>query len=276
MKFLKYHALGNDYLVRSRTETFKKPSTGEIQLICDRNYGLGSDGLLVEAISKTGADYALRIFNPDGSEAEKSGNGLRIFARYLFDQELVQYEPFTIETLGGVVSCKIHCPKERIAIEMGRPEFLQAGVLELGDARYPFHSVSMGNPHCVLSCPTLSKELIKEIGPIAENHLMFPNRTNVQLLKVLDSNNIQIEIWERGAGYTLASGSSASAAAAVSYKTGECGRDINVHMPGGILRIEIEGDSNITMTGPTTFVGEFTINSELFNKKALHLQEKKY
>lgn len=276
MKFLKYHALGNDYLVRSRSESFKKPSKEEVQLICNRNFGLGSDGLLLESVPKTEAAFALRIFNPDGSEAEKSGNGLRIFARYLFDQELVQHEPFTIETLGGIVTCKIHCPEEKIEIEMGQPSFLNSGVLEANGTAYTFQAVSMGNPHCVLPCSTVSEELIKSIGPVIESNTLFPNRTNVQILKVLDYKNIQIEIWERGAGYTLASGSSASAAAAVAYKTGACCKDINVHMPGGVIHIQIHPDNNITMTGPTTFVGQFTINSELFAKKALHLQEKKY
>lgn len=276
MKFLKYHALGNDYLVRLRTESFKKPSREEVRLICNRNFGLGSDGLLLESVPKTEANFALRIFNPDGSEAEKSGNGLRIFARYLFDQKLVKYEAFTIETLGGIVTCKIHCPEENIEIEMGRPSFLNSGVLEVNGVSYLFQAVSMGNPHCVLPCSKVSEELIKSIGPVIESNPIFPNRTNVQLLKVLDCNNIQIEIWERGAGYTLASGSSASAAAAIAYITGECDRDINVHMPGGVIRIQIHLDNSISMTGPTTFVGQFTINSELFDKKALHLREKKY
>lgn len=271
MKFLKYHALGNDYLVRSRTETFTKPSTEEIQLICNRNYGLGSDGLLLESVPKSKTNFGLRIFNPDGSEAEKSGNGLRIFARYLFDQELVQYEPFRIETLGGIVSCRIHCPNEKIDIEMGTPELLHSGVLKVNDSSYAFQALSVGNPHCVIPCSSLSKELIKTVGPIIERHPTFPNRTNVQFLKILDSDNIQIEIWERGVGYTLASGSSASAAAVVAYEAGHCKQAVNVHMPGGVVHIQIDSNNKITMTGPTTFVGQFAINSELFAKKTLHL-----
>jgi diaminopimelate epimerase len=272
MKFLKYHALGNDYLVRSRTETFRKPTSEEVRLICSRNFGLGSDGLLLESIPRSEANFGLRIFNPDGSEAEKSGNGLRIFARYLFDHELVQYESFTIETIGGIARCKICCPREKIEIEMGKAEFLNSGVVKVKGVPYPFEAVSMGNPHCVIVCNELSEDLIKSIGPDIESDSIFPNRTNVQLLRILDGNNVQIEIWERGAGYTLASGSSASAAAAVAYKSGKCERDINVHMPGGVIHIHIGKDYEIMMTGPTTYVGQFIINSELFDKKALHLR----
>lgn len=264
MKFLKYHAHGNDYLVRARTETFRAPSAKEVQLICSRNFGLGSDGLLLESVPKRGANFALRIFNPDGSEAEKSGNGLRIFARYLFDHELVKHNPFTIETLGGIVNCTIYCPKEKIEVEMGQVKFLNSDVMHLKGVAYSFEAVSIGNPHCVINCEMVSEELIKNIGPLIENDPMFANRTNVQILKILNSNNIQIEIWERGAGYTLASGSSASAAAAVAYKSGKCEREINVHMPGGIVHIYVGTDNNIKMTGPTSYVGEFVMNSELF------------
>lgn len=274
MKFSKYHALGNDYLVRARTETFRKPSIEEIQLVCNRNYGLGSDGILLECVPRTQADFGLRIFNPDGSEAEKSGNGLRIFARYLFDQEVVSDKPFTVETLGGIVTCQVHCPKEKIEIEMGQAIFLDEGNLEVHDTLYRFHSVSLGNPHCVIPCSTLSEKLIKSIGPLIEKSPIFPKRTNVQIMKVLDRNNIQVEIWERGAGYTLASGSSASAAAAVAHKTGECDSKIKVHMPGGVIEIVVHPDNAITMTGPTTYIGELTINSELFVKKTLHIDRK--
>lgn len=263
MKFLKYHALGNDYLVIPRTESLKKPSKEQIRLICHRNYGLGSDGILLEAPPKNDADFGLRIFNPDGSEAEKSGNGLRIFVRYLFDQNLIQYAPFTIETLGGTVTCQVHCPEKKIQVEMGQPSFLKEGILKINNEPYPFHSVSIGNPHCILPHTALSEELIKKIGPQVEHNSLFPNRTNVQLMKILDSNNIQIEIWERGAGYTLASGSSASAAAAVAHKIGKCQENITVHMPGGSLEIHIQPSNNVIMTGPTTFIGQLIINNAL-------------
>lgn len=269
MQFLKYHALGNDYLIVPRTEELKTLSVEQIQLICHRNFGLGSDGILLEATPFRGGDFALRIFNPDGSEAEKSGNGLRIFARYLFDHELVRHESFTIETIGGKVTCQVLCPEEKIVIEMGAAVFNKEGVLAINNQPYPFFSVSIGNPHCVIPVSDISENLIKKIGPQIEHNALFPNRTNVQLMKILDRNNIQIEIWERGAGYTLASGSSASASAAIAYKIGQCDQQITVHMPGGNLKIDLGPDYYTTMTGPTTFVGQFKINNALLLKKNL-------
>jgi diaminopimelate epimerase len=127
---------------------------------------------------------------------------------------------------------------------------------------YRFYAATVGNPHCVLPLKKISPELARELGPQLETHPLFPNRTNVQLLQVLDRNNIRIEIWERGAGYTLASGSSSCAAAAVARKMGACDGDITVHMPGGKLRIQVADDYSITMTGPATRVGEFFLDAE--------------
>lgn len=263
MEFIKYHALGNDYLIIPRTEHLQQPSKKQIQLICHRNLGLGSDGILLDTTPLCGTIFSLRIFNPDGSEAEKSGNGLRIFARYLFDHQLVKNEPFIIETLGGKVTCQVLCPEKKIVIQMGKVNFKEEGNLNIDKQPYPFFAVSIGNPHCVIPCDNPSEALIKKIGPQIENNPLFTNRTNVQLMKILDRNNIQIEIWERGTGYTLASGSSASASAALAHKMTNCDNEITVHMPGGSLAITIEPHNHITLTGPTTFVGHFKINNAL-------------
>lgn len=263
MEFLKYHALGNDYLVMARTECSSQLSAQQIQLICHRNFGLGSDGILLESFPTSDASFAVRIFNPDGSEAEKSGNGLRIFARYLFDHGQVKNESFAIETIAGKVTCQVLCPETKIIIQMGKAIAGRSEALVVGNIFSVFFPVSIGNPHCVIPHSNPSEAHIKKIGPQIENHFIFPNRTNVQLMKVLDPNNIQIEIWERGAGYTLASGSSACACAMVAHKNMSCENEITVHMPGGHLDISIEADNHITLSGPTTFVGHFKINNAL-------------
>jgi len=276
MQFFKYHALGNDYLVLPKTENVQELLPEQIQTICHRYFGIGSDGILLEATASEKGNFALRIFNPDGSEAEKSGNGLRIFARYLFDRQIVGNESFTIETLGGKVSCQIICPNEAIIIDMGKMTFLKEGDFEIKGECYHFYAVSIGNPHCVVPCNEISEGLIRKIGPEIEVHRYFPNRTNVQAMEVIDGNTIKIEIWERGAGYTLASGSSAGAAAYVAYKMGKCKNTIIVEMPGGKLKIDILNNDHIVMTGPTTYIGEFILNNDLILKKNLHLAVETY
>jgi diaminopimelate epimerase len=283
MRFYKYHALGNDYLVLNPADfpSWKQPTTEQIRVICHRNFGAGSDGILWGPLPSTKAKFGLRIFNPDGSEAEKSGNGLRIFSRYLFDHKFVDAEPFTIEVPGGVVESKVMESGQRISVEMGRVTFQSDQIPVAGpvrtvlgekftilDREFTFNAAGIGNPHCVMILPEISAELAHRYGPLIEVHENFPNRINVQFLKVLDRRNVQIEIWERGAGYTLASGSSSSASAAVAHKLGLVDAHLTVHMPGGRIGIEIGPDFSIKMTGSTTRVAEGLLHAELFSIKA--------
>lgn len=281
MNYAKYHGLGNDYLVMTPEDVGGDLSQEKIRLICHRNYGVGSDGILVGPLPSDSCDFRLRILNPDGSEAEKSGNGLRIFCRYLWDEKLVDEKPFTIETLGGNVRAQVSQNGKMINVEMGRATFLSSKIPVDGPERevinetitidgvgYTYCAASVGNPHCVLPLEKVSEKLARRIGPYIENDPRFPNRTNVQLMKVLDRNNIQIEIWERGAGYTLASGSSSSACAAVAHKLGLCDENITVHMPGGTLSIKISNDYNIFMEGPVTAVCRGTISPDMFSVPA--------
>jgi len=309
VKFYKYHALGNDYLVLNPADfsEWEKsgPSEAEIHLLCHRHYGLGSDGILWGPVGKladashavdkaattprqNGNSSMLRIFNPDGSEAEKSGNGLRIFARYLAEHGLVQGDTFTIQTLGGPAQVEIiDRASWRLRIGMGRATFASteipvtgrarevlAETLDLGEKReslstdrqqFQFSAASVGNPHCVIPLPEISEELARHYGPEIETHPLFPNRINVQFMQVIDRANIRIEIWERGAGYTLASGSSSSAAAAVAHRLGLVDSQVTVHMPGGMLEINIGPDWQITMTGTVTKVSEGEISPDLFS-----------
>lgn len=276
MQFSKYHALGNDYLVLNPKDG-NLPDEAGIVRICHRNFGLGSDGILYGPLETDKADFGLRIMNPDGSEAEKSGNGLRIFARYLYDTKLVKNDAFTVDTPGGVVTCKIADGADSITVDMGKVYFGMDHIpvdgpeqsdhnpgqtLEIHGTDYTVYIADIGNPHCVIPLPQISKELACKDGAAIEVHPIFPHRTNVQFLKVIDRNNIEIEIWERGAGYTLASGSSSSAAAAVANSIGLCDESITVHMPGGKIGIEIGDDYAVRMTGPATHVAQMDFDDE--------------
>lgn len=295
----KYHALGNDYLVIDPEEFDGPLNEKAIRALCDRNHGIGSDGILYgplasfeggiwqahrEALAaeadnesknmRTISPFFLRIFNPDGSEAEKSGNGLRIFSLYLHESGRVGVSSFEVQTKGGKVTCNVlpgEGPERRITVAMGVPEILSDRLsFSIDGIEFRAVSVSMGNPHCVLLGSSPSPELAKRIGPIIEHHPNFPNRTNVQFLEVLDRNTIRIEIWERGAGYTLASGSSSCAAAAAARHLGLVDTQVSVHMPGGMLEIDMR-EENIRMTGPAVRTFDALLAPALYS--ALYARE---
>ena len=279
MKFYKYHGLGNDYIVLDPADTSINLSVPQIRLICHRNYGIGSDGILLGPMDDQSADFSVKIYNPDGSEAEKSGNGLRIFSRYLWDKGLVSNNPFTISTIGGIVESRVH-KDGLISVDMGKVSFNSRQIPMTGPdhealndkiiidgEEITYSAATIGNPHCVIITDAISPELAKRLGPKLEIHRIFPNRTNVQFMKIMDRANIKIEIWERGAGYTLASGSSSSAAAAVAFRLGFTDQDMTVHMPGGKLEIHVHKDLSISLTGPVVRVGEGIIDPEIFRQE---------
>lgn len=276
MRFYKYQALGNDYIVIPPADAPNGLTAAEIIRICDRHYGVGSDGILLGPLPSTEADFGLRLFNPDGGEFEKSGNGLRIFARYLWDEGLVQSKPFTIMTPGGRVTARVFDQGRRVTVDMGQVSFDSTRIPVVGPPREVLNetiaiagqtlrycAATVGNPHCVVLMDEVNAVIAHTLGPHLENAPRFPNRTNVQFMQVLDRHNIRIEIWERGAGYTLASGSSSSAAAAVAHRLGLCDKQINVHCPGGVIEIGIGADWSIRMTGAVTkvCVGELAVEA---------------
>jgi len=283
MRFHKYHALGNDYIVcdpRDFPEWSAAPTQEQIRVVCHRNFGVGSDGILWGPLPSKQSEFGLRIFNPDGSEAEKSGNGLRIFSRYLWDQGLVKSPSFSVETPGGNVQSVIKENGRLITVAMGCVSFNSVKIPVVGperevlnekiavfDREFTFCAATIGNPHCVIPLAEISPELAHKYGPHLETHSNFPRKTNVQFLRVIDRANIQIEIWERGAGYTLASGSSSSASAAVAHKLGLVDRNVTVHMPGGTITIEIGDGFSIMMTGTVNKVAEGVMHSDLFAVK---------
>jgi diaminopimelate epimerase len=279
MRFFKYHALGNDYIVLDPADYpgWTAPSPAQIRVICHRNYGVGSDGILWGPLASSKADFGLRIFNPDGSEAEKSGNGLRIFSRYLLDSGRATAPSLTIETPGGVVSAELRDGGSLITVAMGSVSFDSRQIPVRGPARevlresiesqgrtFSYSAATIGNPHCVIPVDDLSPEVARRYGPDIEVNPLFPNRTNVQFLKVIDRSTIQIEIWERGAGYTLASGSSSSAAAAVARRLGLVDSPVAVRMPGGTIKIEIGDGFSILMTGTVNRIADGELHADLF------------
>jgi diaminopimelate epimerase len=271
MRFYKYHALGNDYIVLNPSDfpDWTAPTPEQTRIICHRNFGVGSDGILWGPIASQAGGFGLRIFNPDGSEAEKSGNGTRIFARFLWDQGLARDAKFAIDTPGGTVVAVMKDGGNLITMDMGSVSFDSVKIPVAGPPRevineklsiqgreFTFCAATIGNPHCVIALPDISPGLARRYGPDIEVAPIFPRRTNVQFMKVIDRKNLQIEIWERGAGYTLASGTSSSAAAAVALRLGLVDRAVTMHMPGGSLEIEIGEGYRITMTGPATKVAQ--------------------
>ncbi|MDR1103298.1 MAG: diaminopimelate epimerase [Tannerella sp.] len=271
----KYHGLGNDYLVYDPQKNSMELNEERVKRICDRNFGCGSDGILFGPLME-GGKIRVKIYNPDGSEAEKSGNGVRIFAKYLKDCGYVKEEAFTLSTLGGDVHVRYLTPDGKLLkVGMGKVTFRSSQIPVIGVEREVVDEImtfgnqhlrvtclSIGNPHCVIPMEQISREKAIALGQVVETSLNFPNRINMQLLKVMDRRNIRIEIYERGAGYTLASGSSSCAAASAAYRLGLADSQITVHMPGGKLEIEIDPDGMVHMTGTVCHIGTFALADE--------------
>jgi diaminopimelate epimerase len=269
MKVLKSHGLGNDYLIIENIPS--PPSPLQVVLLCDRNHGVGGDGLLLR-VPGDHADFGLRIYNPDGSLAEISGNGLRIFAHWLHHHQGAP-ERFTVATGGRVVPCWVQ--GDRVTVEMGRASFDPAEVPvradrpfvdaplppEIAGADGPTlraTAVGLGNPHCVIFVDQDPGGLPwRRWGAALERHALFPNRTNVQFAQVLAPDHIRIRIHERGAGPTLASGSSACGVAAAALRTGRAGPHVRIEAPGGVLSVSIDERWMLRLEGPVEEVGVF-------------------
>ena len=278
--YYKYHGLGNDYIVMdpNKLDFNFNPNIESIKLICNRNLGIGSDGILFGPIIK-GKSITFRIFNPDGSEAEKSGNGIRIFALYLIDTGYVKENCFDLYTKSGKVTVEVTDLKSNlIKVTMGKYSFFSKDIPVLLDEgeiinreinllgkKEIINCINIGNPHCVLIRDNISEMLCRELGPILENHKLFPNKTNVQFVQILDRSNIKIEIWERGAGYTSASGTSSCAASCVAYKLGLVDQDLNVHMQGGTLNVTIR-PNELFLIGPVERVAQGNFTEDFIQK----------
>ncbi len=266
---IKYQGLGNDYLVLDLPAELEQV-VDLLPAICDRHFGLGSDGLLAyDPVAMT-----VRIFNPDRSEAQKSGNGLRIAAAHAV-LEHAAGDRFELRTPGGPNTVRVLArdgAEVVTEVDIGRPSFRAADLPALFDGepdrvelQTPAGAVQamlvpVGNPHCVVFDQPVTVERCLELGPHLERHKAFPERTNVQLFEVIDRGRVRVEIWERGAGYTLASGTSASAVAAASMRAGLVDDRVTVVMPGGELAIRREPGGSLVQSGPARRVYRATVD----------------
>ncbi len=273
------HGLGNDFVVIGALDEILVPEEKLRDFacfVCDRHFGIGADGVIWILPSEV-ADFKMRIFNPDGSEAEMCGNGIRCAVKWFYERDYAKSPTVRVETLAGIKTVWVQAREGKataITVDMGEPIFEPSRIpTNLGEERQainvPLHvegvgnflvsAVSMGNPHCVIFASNIDSLPIEEIGPKIECHPAFPQRTNVEFVEVISRNELKVRVWERGAGLTLACGTGACASLAVAVKTERSDRIAQVQLPGGKLMIEWRDDGRIYMTGPATevFCGEF-------------------
>ncbi len=277
-EFVKSHALGNDYIVLDGSQLSFPLTPEAVRTICDYHFGIGSDGILL-VVPGGAADFGVRIFNPDGGEAEKSGNGIRILAKFLWDHGYASRPDFTISTPGGPVRARLDVEGRRVRMitaEMGRATFVSEEIpvagprrevvgepLVVDGERLIVTCVSVGNPHCVILVDSLDEARVKRLGPKIEHHPSFPKRINVQFAKVLARDRVAIMIWERGAGWTLASGTSSCGVVSACVKNGLTDRRVIVECPGGELTVAVAENWDLTLTGPVSEIGRGTLSADL-------------
>lgn len=269
------HGLGNDFVLLDYFLTTPPTNCPDLaRKLCHRQFGIGGDGLLVVLPSET-ADVRMRIFNPDGSEPEMCGNGIRCLARYVYERGYVEHNPVKVETLAGILSLQLRLEEDRvqsIRVDMGEPilapelipvhaagERAVRETLKVEGEKFRFTAVSMGNPHCVIFVEDLAELDFYRYGPLLEKHALFPRKTNVEFIQVQSRREMTLKVWERGAGPTLACGTGACASAVAGVLNELVDREVTVHLPGGDLLIEWAADNHVYMTGPAsyTFRGEW-------------------
>jgi diaminopimelate epimerase len=274
VKFLKMHGTGNDFVVLDglRAPLPVADWSTLARSLCDRHFGVGSDGVLIVEPSQR-ADFRMRMFNPDGSESEMCGNGIRCFAKYVYDAGMSRGREMAVETGAGVLNLLVHAQNgtaERVTVSMGVPELRPARIpvavdgeiardvpVEGVGADVCVTCVSMGNPHAVMFLDGPVAEFpLEQVGPRVEHHRLFPRRVNFEVVQPRSREELDARVWERGAGITLACGTGACAVAAAARVHGLIGDRVRVNLPGGSLEIEWDGQSEILMTGPAALVFE--------------------
>ena len=277
-RFTKMHGIGNDFvMIDALAEPLPENQLPEIsRRLCHRKFGIGGDGLIL-ILRSNGSDFKMRMFNPDGSEAEMCGNGIRCFAKYLYDHGLTDSERIRVETLAGEMVLDLQVEDRRVRtvrVDMGRPQLRRDEIPMAGSGAspviaepitmdgntYAVSAVSMGNPHAVIFTDDVARISLEQIGPKVENHPLFPARTNVHFVQVHSADELTMRTWERGAGATLACGTGACASVVASALNGMTGRRVTAHLPGGDLFIEWADDDHVYMTGPAEEVFEGEID----------------
>ena len=270
MKFTKMHGCGNDYVyVNLFEEKVEDPSRVSI-VVSDRHFGIGSDGLITIGPSDV-ADFRMRIYNADGSEAEMCGNGIRCVAKYVYDHKLTDQTQISVETGAGIKTLELTVENDKVTlvrVDMGEPILTPAEIpvvaegervvdepITVDGKEWRMTCVSMGNPHCIVPVEDVDGLKIEEIGPFFERHPAFPARVNTEFIRVIDSNTVQMRVWERGSGETLACGTGACAVAVACSLNGWTGDEVTVRLLGGDLRIRWDKERRtVFMTGPATVV----------------------
>jgi len=277
LRFTKMHGLGNDYVyIDGHDQDLERYHLGRLSaLVSDRHFGVGSDGLILILPSEI-ADFRMRIFNPDESESNMCGNGMRSMSKYVYEHGLTGKTEFEVETLAGIIRPSLTIRGNEVTcvtVDMGEPRLARGDIpMEGGAPDRPFIDqelyvgadfirvtcVSMGNPHCVLFVDSVDTAPVRELGPQIETHACFPDRTNVEFIEVIDRRHVRMRVWERGAGETLACGTGASATCVACALNDLTDRAIEVQLLGGDLEIEWAGDNHVFMTGPAVevFSGE--------------------
>jgi diaminopimelate epimerase len=273
MKFTKMHGLGNDFVVVAEFSSVPEQISELARQVCDRHFGIGADGLVLILPHKGEADFAMRIFNADGTEAEQCGNAVRCVAKYVYDKKLTDREEILLETRIGVQRLKLHIENgqaAQVTVDMGEPtlqgEKIPTAISAAQVVNHPVHTeegelfftaVSMGNPHAVIFVDSLEQIDLHKAGPQIETNPLFPRRTNVEFVEVHREDEVTMHVWERGCGETLACGSGACAVVVAGVLTGKTSRKATVHLKGGDLHIEWrEADNRVYMTGPSKIVFE--------------------
>lgn len=274
MKFTKMQGLGNDYIyVNGFQEEIKAPGEAAKRL-SDRHFGVGADGLILIKPSQK-ADFTMEMYNADGSQGAMCGNGIRCVGKYVYDYGLTDQREITVETKSGIKALRLTVQDGKVSqveVDMGEPELAPEKIpvllegetvigreVRVGEQTYRITCVSMGNPHCVTMVEEVRGLDLAKIGPAFENHAMFPDRVNTEFIRVLDRKNIEMRVWERGSGETLACGTGACAVAVACALNGWTDEEVTVHLLGGDLRIRWDRETNrVFMTGPavTVFEGE--------------------
>ena len=272
IKFTKMQGLGNDYVYIDAINQNIENVSSLAKFVSNRHFGIGSDGLILICKSSI-ADFKMRMFNSDGSEAEMCGNGIRCVGKFVYDKGLTQKTTLTIETLAGIKTLKLNTKEgkvETIKVDMGEPIlepekipvlFKQTPVknllLKADDKQFKFTCVSMGNPHAITEVENTEEFDVEKYGKILEVDKVFPNKTNVEFIQILDKEHIKMRVWERGAGETLACGTGACATVVASYLNEKTNRKVEVELLGGKLYIEWnEKNNHVYMTGPAVTVFE--------------------
>lgn len=279
MKFTKMHGLGNDFIIIDNRSGLNLDYPRLAKNLCRRRFSIGADGILV-ILNSEKADIRMRVFNSDGSEAEMCGNGIRCFARYIYEKKILSKKSISVETPAGIIKPQIVDNPEDpddllIRVDMGKPALRRNEIpmtgedtprvldekIEVNGDEFFISAVSMGNPHCIIFVDEITDHLIRHISPLIENHPVFPRKTNVEFARFIEPRHVKVRVWERGAGETLACGTGACAVVIAGIMKKMLDNKVKVSLPGGDLLIEWDKTGNIYMTGPAVevFSGEITL-----------------